>query len=378
MSLSSEFWTRDVLEGSLKALAARFLGWYREEFIALFPPATAAWLTDRGERELVLRAGERDLRLLDARGDPAWSLSIDEVAASSLEEALARRGVARKAARLGLEIDGSAFFVRRFDIPAVALPNLSKLLVADIERKTPFRLAEVIYGHTIGKHAYAQDKLSVSLWILRRDIVERAIENTGISVGDLSFVRPSGLSPAAGVAPVIALEGKREIAHGYRNALIALCAATALFAAVGVGATLWRQGVANEELDAKIAEMSARAGRVRQTADRAAAESRLLAALRNARANAPLFADLWEETARVLPDGAFVTDFRLSEPRAGERAIDIVGYADSAVGLPALFDKSPLFSNAGLTAPITPDPREKREGFSLQAKVEPPTRAAAK
>jgi len=379
LSLSSEFWTRDVLlQGSLKAWAARFFAWYRQEFLALFSPKTAAWLTDCGDRELVLRAGERDLWLLDGCGARAWSVSVDEIAASSLEEALARRGVARKAAKLGLEIDGAAFFVRRFDIPSVASANLSKLLVADIERKTPFRLADVVHGHTITKHPSSPDKLGVSLWILRRDIVGRAIENTGLAVSDLAFVRPSGLSGVAGVAPVITLEGKQETTHWFRYLVIGLCAATAIFAAVGVGATLWRQSVVNEGLDSKISEMSARAAKVRQTADRAAAESRLLATLRSARVSGPLFADLWEETSRLLPDGAYVTDFRLTEPKAGERVIEIVGFAGSAVGLPALFDKSPMFSNAGLTAPITPDAREKREGFSLQAKIDQPAAAGSK
>ena len=77
-----------------------------------------------------------------------------------------------------------------------------------------------------------------------------------------------------------------------------------------------------------------------------------------------------EETACILPDDAFLTDFRLSEPTPNGRTIDLVGFASSAVGLPARFNRSPLFSDAELTAPITPDPHEKREGFSLQAKLE--------
>lgn len=378
LSLSSEFWTRDLLEGSLKAAAGRFLDWYRGEFFALFPQKTAAWLADRGDRELILRAGDRDLWLLDGRGAPAWSVSVDEIAASSLEEALSRRGVARKTAKIGLEIDGGAFFVRRFDIPGVAAANLPKLIVADIERKTPFRLSDVLYGHATAKHPAAPDKLRVSLWILRRDIVARAIENSGLAMSDLAFVRPSGLSASAGAAPDIVLEGATETSHFFRNSAIGLCVATALFAALGVGATLWRQARINEDLDAKIQEMSARAARVRQIADRASAETRLLATLRNARRAGPLFADLWEEVSRILPDGAYVTELRLTEPRANERVLELVGFADSAVGLPALFDKSPLFTDAGLTAAITPDPREKREGFSMQAKVAQPKSAAAK
>lgn len=378
MSFSSEFWTRDVLQGSLKAWAARFIAWYGEEFLACIPAGTVAWLTDRGERELVLRAGDRDLWLLDGRGDPAWSVSVDEIVASSLVEALSRRGVSRTSARIGLEVDASAFFVRRFDIPAVAAGNLPKLLISDIERKTPFRLADVVFGHTVAKHAASPDKLSVSLWVLRRDIIAHAIENTGLALGDLAFVRPTGPSRTTGVAPVIALERQTEPTPWFRYAVIGLGALAAAFFAVGVGATLWRQSAINEELDAKIADMSARAAKVRQTADRAAAESRLLTILRSARANGPLFADLWEETSRLLPDGAYVTDFRLTEPKPGEKAIEIVGFAESAVGLPALFDKSPMFSGAGLTAPITPDAHEKREGFSLQARIDQPHPPGAK
>jgi general secretion pathway protein L len=325
-----------------------------------------------------LRSGDRELRCVDQRHTPLWSVGADEISESSLEEALARRGVARHAAKVGLEIDSAAFFIRRFDIPAVALNNLPKLLVADVERKTPFRLDDVVYGHTVEKHPASPDKLRVSLWILRRDFIESAIAASGIQYSDVSFIRPAASSQTAGPAPVITIARAVNASYKYRYLALGLCAATLLFGAIGVGATLWRQSALNEELDAKIQEASTRATRVRQVVDRASSESRLLSVLRNVRRNEPQFADLWEETARILPDGAYVTDFRLSEPKPNEKALDIVGFADSAVGLPALFNKSPLFADAGLTAPITPDPRERREGFTLQTKLEQKHPAAAK
>jgi general secretion pathway protein L len=368
--VASEFWTRDIFEGSLKTTALRFLAWYRREFFSLFPPETLAWLTDRGDRQLVLKAGEHDLWCVDARGAPQWCILGDELAASSLADALQRRGLARDAVRIGLEIDPQAFFIRRFDIPLAAAANLPKLLAADIERKTPFRPADVLYGHTTAKHAASPDKLRVSLWIVRRDIVARAVEAAGLSFSDIAFVRPSGPRDAGDGAPLIALEATKQDSHRLRAVALGLCAATVAFAVLAVAAALWRQAAISDELDGQIQEMSARAARVRQVVDRASSESRLLSVLRNARRNGPQFADLWEETARILPDSAYVTDFRLSETKPDERALDIVGFASSAVGLPALFNKSPLFADAGLTAPITPDPREKREGFSLQTKLE--------
>ncbi len=367
--MASEFWTKEVLEGSIRTTALRFLAWYRREFFSLLPPETAAWLTDRGDRQLILKAGETDLWCVDARGGRLWRLSGEELASSSLEEALKSRGLARNAVRIGLEIDAEAFFVRRFDIPSAAAASLPRLLLADIERKTPFRVADVLYGHTTAKHPADPDKLRVALWIIRRDIAEYAVERSGLAFSDIAFIRAAGPRDGEGT-PLISLTAKSETSHLFRNLALGLCAATVVFASIGVAVTLWRQNALAEELDGKIQEMSARAARVRQVVNNASSESRLLSVLRTARREGPQFADLWEETARILPDNAYVTDFRLSEPKPNEHVVDIIGFANSAVGLPALFNKSPLFGDTGLTAPITPDPREKREGFSLQAKLE--------
>jgi general secretion pathway protein L len=366
--VSSEFWTREVTPGSFSAAAGNFFAWYRREFFSLFSPETIAWLTDRGDRQLLLIAGERDLWCVDGRGSRRWRLAADEIAALSLEGALARRHLARNAVRIGLEMDAGAFLVRRFDIPSVALASLPRLLVAEIERKTPFRVGDVIYSHTAERKVAAPDKTSVALWIMRRDRAVDAAALAGLDIAEIAFVRPTG-GDLAEEKPRIELGGAQQISHRFRTIALSLCVAAVLFAVIGVAATLWRQSSLNEELDSRIRDMAARAARMRQIVDKASAESRLLSVLRTARRE-PLFADLWEETARILPDSAFVTDMRLSEPKPNERALDIVGFASSAVGLPALFNKSPLFSEAALTAPITPDPHEKREGFSLQAKIE--------
>ncbi len=155
-----------------------------------------------------------------------------------------------------------------------------------------------------------------------------------------------------------------------------MTALAALFVAAGLGATFWRQSSEAAELDARIADMSARAAHVRQIADAATKESRLLAILRETRRlNTPL-ADLWEEISRITPDSAYLTDFHLSESKSGERSVELAGFAESAVGLPLLFDQSKFFTEATLTAPITSDPKEKRESFSLRLKARAPVPVA--
>jgi general secretion pathway protein L len=368
------FWSRELFEGSLGAAAARFWSWYKQEFLALFPQKTVAWLLDRGDRKLILH-NTHGVSALECADDGQGALMApilaDEVLASSLDEALARRGMARESTQIILEIDSNAFFVRRFDIPVAAQPNLPRLLAAEIERKTPFRAADVLHGHVSAASPDNPEKLAIEQWILRRDLLERALEGSGVAPQDLDVVRPFWPADAQtpGPAPRIAVGGRAEASNWFRAAAILLVSLAAVLFLAGLGLTLWRQERIGAELDAKVAEVSSRASRVRQIADRAAAESRLLATLRRERERIPMLADLWEEVSRLLPDGAYVTELRLSEMRDGERIVDLVGYSDQAVGLPALFDRTPLFSDAALTAPITPDANEKREGFSLQAKV---------
>ena len=369
MSSQGSFLNVELLGAPLGRVASRAWSWYRRELRAIVTPETLSWLLDRGDRRLVLCAGEKDLRFVDGAGAITASISADELMASSLTEALVRRGIARDAIQIALEIDSGAFLVRRFDIPTVAMVNLPKLLVADIERKTPFRASDVVYGHHCHVHPEAPDKTSVELWILRRDIISKALEGAGVALDDIAVVSPRAFANKAMKPPIINLDNRTNKGNWFYRLVIGLSGLTVLFALVGVGVTLWRQDITGAELNAKIAETSARASHIRQAADRASAESRLLTTLKLERENAPQFADLWEEMSQLLPDGAYVTELRFTEAKAGERSIELVGFADSAVGLPALFDKSAIFSDAALTAAITPDAREKREGFSLRAKV---------
>lgn len=371
--LSGAFWTKELFGGSLRESALRFWSWYKSEFFAFFPPATLAWLLDRGDRRLVIETsrGSRELRLAgNGRDESATPITLDELETASLAVVLARHGMSREATKIVLEIAPDQFFIRRFDIPAAARANLPRLLIGEIERKTPFRPADVFFGHVATRSDAHPEKLHVEQWILRRDIVLRALEGSGLAIDDLDLVQPGRQTSAAEV-PVIAVGRRAEASNWFRNVAIGLGALAVVLFLAGLAITIWRQDRLSAELDSKIADMSAHAARVRHMADQATGDSALLADLRQERENLPVLADLWEEISRLLPDGAYVTELRLSETKAGERVVDINGFSDSAAGLPALFDRSPLFSDAALTAAITPDMQEKRERFSLQAKVKP-------
>lgn len=369
-SLSGAFWTKSLFEGSPSKAALRFWAWYKSEFFAFFSPATIAWMFDRGDRKLIIRIDENSMEvvLAGAQGKSGTKIAPEELKTATLTDVLARHQLSRQATKIVLEIPRDKFFVRRFDVPIAARANLPRLLAAEIERKTPFRLSDVFYGYVLRNDPHA-GKLHVEQWILRRDIVERALDAIGLSVDEFDLARPSGESDGAVDAPTIVLGQRTETSNWFRYAVIGLISAAIFLFVAGVGMRVWRQNQLGAELDAEIATASARAAQVRQLADRATRESALLATLRHEKTSTPVFAALWEEISRLLPDGAYVTEMRLSESKPGERVVDLHGFSDSAAGLPALIDQSPLFSDTALTAPITPDLNEKRERFSLQAKI---------
>ena len=82
--------------------------------------------------------------------------------------------------------------------------------------------------------------------------------------------------------------------------------------------------------------------------------------------------DVWEEVSRILPLDSWLTELRLAE--VGQRQDQFVimtGLSTAAADLVPLLDKSPIFADAALSAPIALDTVEQRERFTLQAKLRP-------
>jgi general secretion pathway protein L len=372
---ANAFLTREFTLASVTSAFARFVAWEREQCRALLPPAAAAWLTGRGVREAVIKAGASELVLSgDAAGQEVRIAGV-EIAETSLDAALARRGLSRRSLAIVLELPARAFLIRRIDVPTAALGHLQQMVQSEIERRTPFRRDEILTGWRVAPHE-AKGKARAVLALLRRDLIAPALESAGVVLGDLAAIRADSRPAGSSWTPAIAIKADGETRSAFARAALAMMALAAVLAAAGLGAIFWRQSAEAEALDAQIADMSARAAHVRQIADHAAKESRLLATLRETRLRNPPLTDVWEEISRLTPDSAYLTDFHMNESKSGERSVDLVGFAQSAVGLPLLFDQSRYFSEAALTAPITSDPKEKRESFSLRLKARAPHAAA--
>jgi general secretion pathway protein L len=68
-----------------------------------------------------------------------------------------------------------------------------------------------------------------------------------------------------------------------------------------------------------------------------------------------------EEVTRLLPDAAFLQQLCYERDK-----VDLVGYANSAVALLPIFERSEFFHDARLTAPVVRDSGEKGERFGIR------------
>ena len=115
--------------------------------------------------------------------------------------------------------------------------------------------------------------------------------------------------------------------------------------------------------------MRVKAQRVRAMLDKLEAERAGVMRLRSQK-NAPGVLDAWEEVTRVLPSHSWLTELRLTDlPGAQEQQLVITGVSPAAASLVGLIDRSALFREAALTAPISIDPTEGKERFAIQAKL---------
>jgi general secretion pathway protein L len=145
--------------------------------------------------------------------------------------------------------------------------------------------------------------------------------------------------------------------------LYILIAAAAIIGAADAALFWWRQERAITAIEAETAAVRERALVVQGLEQEIARTRSALRVLENKRASLST-ADLWRETARVLPDHSWATDWRLQDG-----AVSMAGFSATATELVGLFERSPLFTQASLNAPITFDAATGRERFSLVVRV---------
>lgn len=351
--------------GSLRPGVAGFWSWWTQA-LATWLPARLRELFGLAHERLLLAAGADGLRLSMDRGDAVRTLAELPPFADAgsgvdpLAPLLAQR-VAELPRWLLLPADG--VLRRSLPLPAAAADRLREVMGFEVERQTPFPLADVEYdARVIARRADGQ--LEAELVVVPRHLLEAHLAALGPLAGTLTGVDVADRN--GGGLGVNLLPGARRArrADPWMSWNLALGAV----AVIALAAGLW-QLLANRQLAADTFETE-----VEQAATRARSASvqkkelvdlvegmAFLAATRAAR---PTTVEVLDELSRRLPDSTYIEKLSIEDTR-----ILLIGLSTEASSLVQRLEGSSLWRSPALAGALQPDPRSGRDRFTLTAEL---------
>jgi len=339
-----------------------FANWWRSEFFDLLPEPLVAWLGGTAGPVIRLGVETSGVRIegISATGRLADCVTIawSDYSLAVLDRTLARIGFKRSGGIIGIVLPATTFFRRSFEIPVRAREGVHVTARQELEHRTPFQAENVHLGMVIEPRQKDSQTLTIRQTIVRRQLVEEALRRLDLSLAEISFVAPMGDKDFPACSISLRPEADREVPFT-RRVLSILIVAALVIAGLDAALFWWRQERTITTIEAEIALVRERALVVRGIEQEISQIRSALSTLEKQRASLSSV-DVWRETSRVLPDLSWVTDWRFRDG-----LISMAGFSAAATELVRLFEKSPLFTQANLDAPITFDAVNERERFSL-------------
>lgn len=372
-SATRRFAAVQSLVARLPGLVHRLADWWLRQWLDMFPQRVAEFLAGRGKTMLAINvAGETPI--FELLGDGLETIASArssgcENIMENVDALLRARGLDPKTLEVGISLPAGRIFSRQLLLPAVAAPALETIVAQDMVRKTPFKPDDVLTDHVIADRP--EGKLKVLQWVARRDDVQSALALLKMPFEQLAFVTCEATSGAA--RPIIRLHrGSRAGRSLLRHAAVALGCTALLLAGTAGGLRYWNQQLALDRLQGEIAATNDKARQIRGLVDRVRQRQTALFNLRTQKSEGPRLIAIWDEVTRVLPSHTWLAEFRIAELAAHETQVTLSGLSGAAPSLVRIIDRSRMFMDAALTAPVALDPAEGSERFVLQAKVRHP------
>jgi general secretion pathway protein L len=256
---------------------------------------------------------------------------------------------------------------RSLDFPAQAVDFLDGMIRAQIDRLTPWAANDAVFGWSAPSRI-ASERIQLTLAATSRNKIQPLVQlasNLGAaSVAVLTESPPDEIAPVKFKVYESALQSAvgrtMDVPRALRLTLLGtgLAAAASLVLAAYVGNSLDAE---QQQLSRRIAERRASL-RLSQTAAGGSAQSLLV----KRKQTTPSSVMVLEAISRVLPDGTYVTEFRIE----GDK-VQVVGISQDAPSLIRLMEQSPQFSRATFFAPTTRAQNDPGERFHIEVHLTP-------
>ena len=346
-----------------------FLRWWRESLLAWLPERWRALFGSARDRLLLRRAGA-DVQLLLQRGGECVELARlpTPLQATDFDGLLDRR---LSDLPRWLLLPAESALRRRWQLPAAAAARLRDVAGFEIDRQTPFTANAVHFDARVAGHR-GDGQIDAELVVAPRALLEHelatlggmATQLTGVDVADAD-----GQPLQVNLLPAMA---RQRSGRGQRWNL-----ALAAFALLALVFAAWRM---LDNRRAALAEFSAKVEAQAANARGVAARRQQLqdlvegtAFLDEARASRPTVLEVLDELSRRLPDDTYLEKVSME----GDR-LTLIGISSAAAELPGRLEGAKLWRAPALSGAVQPDPRLRRDRFSLTAELAGTRPAAAK
>ncbi|HVC16652.1 MAG TPA: PilN domain-containing protein, partial [Rhodanobacter sp.] len=354
-------WVDRVRRGWRASPLPAFLGWWGGELRALLPPRWRAWfgvgadwhLLQRVDAQWVLRRAGRAGLLA------TWDDSAD---ASTQQAALAAalQGVDRDDLRLALLLPAMAVLRRTLVLPAAAGDNLNQVMAFEMDRQTPFTVAQVYYAARELAQPASNGRFHAELVVVTRSTLDpllARLRTLGIPV-DAVDVANGDDRLGINLLPPDHTPYRPRPRQRLNLALAGVCAVLLVLVLLQ---WLHNRQATLEQMQAQVDSMRSEAQQVaalrQQLQDNAGAAGFLARRKKNSVSMLGLLLDATER----LPQSAWLE--RFSVDSAGQ--IGLQGQSKQAAKLLDTLKDSPLIVNAGFQGSIQPDPATGKERFYL-------------
>jgi general secretion pathway protein L len=342
--------------------AQAFFAWWTAELAICVPPPLRGALARPGQIiELVVADGAA--RFTRRRGGQVQELA--KIGLARNEEAQARRALNQlrahirpKRSRIQVGIAPEQVLRRTIGLPVSVVENLREVLELELDRHTPFRPAEVYFGHRIAGFEDDGKRVLVELAVVPRRLADRVLaiaRALGFKPERLGIAGEDGIDFMRGEQ-----EGDAETPGQSRAARLGLGVGLALLLLLPLLALKLTERREQARV-AELREQAASTDTLRKEVEILLKRNRELPLRKQ---TGPSLMAVLDELATILPDGTWVAELRLEGSK-----LMLVGYSASASALIAVIEESDLFSGADFASPVMPDPALRAERFHLTATV---------
>lgn len=252
---------------------------------------------------------------------------------------------------------------RRMLMPAAAVDRLRDVLRFEIERQTPFEATNVVFDALLlGRRPDGQ--ADVELIVVPKASFDAALAAIGPLAVTLAGVDIAGAGGAPAGVNLLPAERRVRIADPWRGWNWALAAVAVLAFAVGLWQLLDNRRAAADLLEQQVASRADAARRVTLQRQQLTDAVQGAAFLDRARSGRPTNVEIIDELSRRLPDNTYLEKLAIEDDR-----VLLIGLSTEASALVPRLEGSPLWKSPALTGALQPDPRTRRDRFTLTAEL---------